>query len=60
MMSDGFRLSRVYAEGWNVARALSARERDVLEDSCAAARNPYTSEPERSRWRDGFKKALGH
>lgn len=44
-----FRLSRVYAEGWNAAR------RANLENSTAS--NPYRNEPERTRWNEGFAKA---
>ncbi len=46
-----FRLSRIYAEGWNAARQLSANSR------ADAATNPYTSEPERTRWFQGFENA---
>ena len=50
-----FRLSRVYAQGWNAARQLSA---NTLADAASmAALNPYTSEPERSRWDQGFTNA---
>ena len=40
--NDAFRLSRVYAQGWNAARTL---QKTV---------NPYEAEPERSRWQAGF------
>lgn len=60
-MSDTtFRLSRVYAEGWNRARKLSAEERDDVNVRRIAALNPYVAEPERSRWREGFAKAIGN
>jgi len=39
---DAFRLSRVYAQGWNAAR------------KSQKAANPYQAEPERSRWQAGF------
>jgi hypothetical protein len=45
-MSD-FRQSRIYAEGWKAARGPTK-----------SARNPYASEPERSRWFEGYIK--GH
>ena len=48
-----FRLSRVYAQGWNAARQLSANTRA----DAAASLNPYTSEPERTRWLQGFANA---
>lgn len=60
-MSDTtFRLSRVYAEGWNKARKLSAKERDDVDVRRIAALNPYAAEPERSRWNEGFAKAIGN
>jgi hypothetical protein len=55
---DSFRLSRIYAEGWNTANGLSTDEREGLEPSRIAARNPYSDEPERSRWSEGFTKAI--
>ena len=54
MSSAAFRLSRIYAEGWNTAQKLSANETDLLDTAQTAALNPYNSEPERSRWNDGF------
>lgn len=54
-----FKLSRIYAEGWNAASRLSADESDGLDLRGAAALNPYVVEPERSRWSEGFAKALG-
>jgi ribosome modulation factor len=42
-----FRLSRIYAQGWNAARTANG-----------AAANPYTAEPERSRWQAGYSQAL--
>ena len=50
-----FRLSRVYAQGWNAARQLSANTR--ADATAMAALNPYTSEPERTRWDKGFANA---
>jgi hypothetical protein len=58
-MSDAaFRLSRIYAEGWNKARKLSANESDDLDLRRVAALNPYAAEPERTRWSEGFAKAI--
>jgi hypothetical protein len=54
-----FLLSRIYAEGWNAAIHLPATECDDLNLWKVAALNPYADEPERSRWSDGFAKALG-
>jgi len=42
-----FRLSRIYAQGWNAARGLEG----------AAQVNPYPAEPERGRWQAGFANA---
>jgi ribosome modulation factor len=50
--STSFALSRIYAEGWNAARRLG------LKGDRAEILNPYMSEPERSRWLDGFTTAL--
>jgi hypothetical protein len=59
IMSDAeFRLSRIYAEGWNKARKLSANESDGLDIRRVAALNPYAAEPERTRWSEGFAKAM--
>jgi hypothetical protein len=49
--ADAFALSRAYAQGWNAAKRpwtleASGRRRKV--------KNPYTSEPERARWNEGF------
>ncbi len=54
-MSDlsAFRRSRIYAQGWNAAREPrtgGALRKDVI--------NPYTSEPEKSRWDEGYANAL--
>jgi len=38
-----FRKSRIFAEGWNAARKSAKR-----------SENPYRSEPERTRWREGY------
>jgi hypothetical protein len=53
-----FKLSRIFAEGWNAASRLSAEESDGMDPHGAAALNPYVAEPERSRWSEGFAKAL--
>jgi hypothetical protein len=58
--NTAFKLSRIYAEGWNAANSLSANDRDGLELWRVAALNPYVIEPERSRWSEGFTKALGN
>jgi ribosome modulation factor len=43
-----FRLSRIHAQGWNAGRNAWAGD---------APANPYTTEPERSRWQAGFSNA---
>jgi hypothetical protein len=50
-----FRRSRVFAQGWNAARTWSLRTGPAAEK---AVTNPYTSEPERSRWDEGYAGAL--
>ncbi len=53
----GFRLSRIYAQGWNAGRTRSART-GTLEIQKVI--NPYTSVPERNRWDEGYANALRH
>jgi hypothetical protein len=53
-----FKLSRIYAEGWNAASRLSAEESESLNARDVAALNPYATEPERTRWSEGFLKGL--
>jgi ribosome modulation factor len=52
-----FELSRIYAQGWNAANAIPSNELSDLGGGREVAMNPYSEEPERSRWRDGFRKA---
>ena len=42
---ENFRLSRVYARGWNAAR---------FQSLGPAPANPFTSQPERDRWDEGY------
>jgi hypothetical protein len=44
-----YRLSRIYAEGWNYARS-GPPDKSI-------ASNPYDTEPERTRWNEGYAKA---
>ncbi len=45
--TTSFRLSRIYAQGWNAARvAPAATDSEQI--------NPYPAEPERGRWSAGF------
>jgi hypothetical protein len=46
-----YQLSRIYAEGWNYAR--------IDSENKGIASNPYRTEPERTRWNDGYAKASG-
>jgi len=52
---DQFRQSRIYAQGWNAARAWSL-ERGFAPVQPAA--NPYTAEPDKSRWEEGFAERI--
>lgn len=42
-----FRLSRIYAQGWNTARTAKSAEHA----------NPYPANPERGQWQAGFADA---
>lgn len=58
--SDGaFRLSRIYAEGWNMAKKEPLIEEEVFDTARITAMSPYHTEPQRSRWVEGFRKAIG-
>jgi len=46
-----YRLSRIYAEGWNCAR-IDSRKADITP-------NPYLSEPEQTRWNAGYAESTG-
>ena len=50
-----FRYSRIYAEGWKAARSLLKTSIDTAD---VLALNPYRSGMERTRWSEGFAKAL--
>ena len=53
-----FKLSRIYAQGWNAANTISASAYSELDTVKTAALNPYSAEPQRSRWNDGFRAAF--
>lgn len=53
---DSFRLSRIYAQGWNAARRLPSNAR--TDPKTIAKLNPHKSELARIRWTDGFLQAL--
>jgi hypothetical protein len=44
-----YSLSRIYAQGWNHARTASPNE--------GVKANPYATEPERTRWNEGYAAA---
>ena len=54
---SAYRLSRAYAGGWNKAHELSQGDRLQVDLCGMEALNPYATEPERSRWNEGFAKA---
>lgn len=56
--NETFRLSRIYAAGWNAANQLATGEVDALDLARLATLNPYVLEAERSRWTSGFTNAL--
>lgn len=58
--SDGeaYRLSRIQAEGWNAAHRIAASALDTLVGTDIESLNPYASDPERTRWKAGFRSAL--
>jgi hypothetical protein len=59
--SDGaFRLSRIYAEGWNTAKRMPLIDGAGFDAAGNPALNPYRTEPQRSRWAEGFAKAMGN
>ena len=56
--SEIFKLSRIYAQGWNAANTISTNDFSQLDPAKTTALNPYVAEPQRSRWSDGFRAAL--
>ncbi|HEX4160333.1 MAG TPA: hypothetical protein VHY79_17845 [Rhizomicrobium sp.] len=58
MADDGFRLSRVQAEGWKAARRIPATQLEELDDGKIGELNPYQEGAERGRWIAGFKNGL--
>ncbi len=56
---SAYRLSRIYAEGWNTARKLSQKEKqNGLTPTAIANLNPYGTDPERTRWAKGFNESM--
>jgi len=54
-MSDlsAFQRSRIYAQGWNAARGPHTGSAPLQDEV-----NPYSAEPEKSRWNEGYANAL--
>ncbi|HEY5048270.1 MAG TPA: hypothetical protein VII49_09640 [Rhizomicrobium sp.] len=48
-------MSRIYATGWNAAKALSTDCLADLDADKIAAMNPYRNDDERRRWNEGFE-----
>ncbi len=57
--TSAFQLSRVYAAGWSAANKLTADEREAADPERVAALNPFPTDPQRTRWSEGFSAALG-
>ena len=57
--NNAFLLSRIEAQGWNAAQRVMTGEMRAPDDARIAKLNPYASDPERLRWRTGFKNAVG-
>jgi hypothetical protein len=55
---SAFRLSRIFAEGWNAAHKLSSGESAGLDRDKMNTLNPYAADPERARWNEGFSSAF--
>ena len=55
---QAYRLSRIQAEGWNAAHRVAASTLESLDGQQIESLNPYACDPERARWRAGFRSAL--
>ncbi len=53
-----FKLSRIYAQGWNAASKMPANEYSDLDPTKLAQLKPHATDPEKSRWDDGFRDAI--
>jgi hypothetical protein len=56
--ANAFLLSRIYGQGWNMARKLLATGDMVVDQAREATLNPYRAGAERERWAMGFNEAL--
>jgi hypothetical protein len=55
--AEGFRLSRIQAEGWAAARKYLSGGGTGDEEQIAAL-NPHRTDAERARWYAGFNSAI--
>jgi hypothetical protein len=55
---NGFQLSRIYAQGWNAAKKLTADGNFGVEEMQISSLNPYRSTQEAARWTAGFEESL--
>jgi hypothetical protein len=59
-MSTDYELSRIYAQGWNAALALTSQQQATLQAGGVAALNPHSGKGRaQERWAEGFGRALG-
>ena len=56
--NSAFELSRIFARGWNVAKALPVSVSSELSSAEIGKLNPHEIEAERLRWSEGFAQAL--
>lgn len=57
-LDDDFRLSRIEAEGWNMAQEYMTDLIKKPDEFQIADLNPYRADPARRRWSTGFHTAL--
>ncbi len=58
-MSTNFELSRIYAQGWNMAAKLTPGQERVFKAQGMDALNPYAGADQRARWAEGFQRGAG-
>lgn len=58
MSDEAFRLSRIYAAGWNDAQTIGEEDAAAFTAAKIAAMAPYADQAERDRWVEGFVAAL--
>jgi hypothetical protein len=57
-LGEAFRLNRIEAEGWNMARGVPLTTLSQMDSEKINALNPYTSGPELTRRNAGFANLL--